>query len=156
MQISISAVRFRGTRAFRWDNSGVPPVVSGNLGTDSSGFTFSQAYAINSAGITVGYADKYIGGTFDSFCAVAWGLDGVAIDLNTFLSSADAALWKLEVAIGISDTNWVTGISTFGPDGPGGIDAYNRAFLIQILEPTLLGVLSASGLLALHRRRRGA
>lgn len=121
-----------GKRAVRWDISGTAAAELGNLGTNSSGYANSEAYAINAAGTAVGFSQMYSGGTFVGQRAVAWGLDGVAIDLNTLLSPADAAIWTLTEAHGISDTNWVTGIGTFDPDGAGPLAEYNRAFLLQL------------------------
>ncbi|MBL0869400.1 MAG: DUF3466 family protein [Phycisphaerales bacterium] len=125
-----------GSRAVRWDASGTDAIELGNLGTDDSGTTFSRAYAVNSAGTAVGYAEKRSGGANLGNRAVAWGVNGEAIDLNTLLSAADQPLWTLIEARGISDTGWVTGYGTFDPDGAGGLTAYNRVFLIQLPELT--------------------
>ncbi len=145
-----------GARAVRWDASGTFATELGNLGTDGSGITESFAYAINSAGTAVGYAYKYGGNTSLGTRAVYWGLDGLAVDLNTLLSPADAAMWTLRDARGISDTNWITGIGGFDPDGPGGLAAYSRMFLIQIPAPSAAGPLALGGLIAagVARRRR--
>src|SRR5262249_22113944 len=45
-----------------WAASGTAATELGTLGTTSSGSTRSQAYAINTAGTTVGYSDKFSGG----------------------------------------------------------------------------------------------
>ena len=58
------------------------------------------------------------------------GLDAVAIDLNTLIDPASG--WTLTEANGISDTNWVTGIGSFDPDGGGPLAAYDRAFLLDV------------------------
>lgn len=144
-----------GTRAVRWDASGTVVTELGNLGTYSFGITGSAAYAINADGTAVGYAAKYnSGNTFLGNRAVAWESDGVAIDLNTLLSPADAALWTLTEARGISDTGWITGIGSFDPDGAGGsLAAYNRAFLIQIPAPGVASLLGLGGVVAARRRR---
>ena len=118
-----NAGTYVGTRAVRWDASGTAATELGNLGTDSSGVTFSNANAVNTAGTAVGSAFKYTAGTYVGNRAVFWGLDAVAVDLNTLLSPADAALWTLTEAHGISDTNWITGIGTYDPDGAGGLQA---------------------------------
>ena len=148
-----TAGRYVGFRAVRWDASGTAATELGNLGTDNFGDTLSEAYAISSAGIAVGQARNYIGGTDLGFSAVAWGLDGIAIDLNTLLSPADQSLWTLKQAIGISDTNWVTGIGSYDPDAAGPLPAYDRMFLMQVPEPTSLSLLTL-GALALLRRKR--
>jgi hypothetical protein len=142
-----------GLRAVRWDASGTAATELGNLGTDGSGFTTSNAYAVNTAGITVGYADLL--GVVGNSHAVAWGPDGVAIDLNTLLP-ADSG-WQLFEADGITDTNWVSGRGWFDPDGPGGQDGYGRQFLLNISsvvpEPSGLVLLSLAGALSLRRQR---
>ena len=202
---------FKGARAVRWDASGAAATELGNLGTSGAGYTTSLAYAVNDAGTAVGYADKYVSGSFKGLRAVrwdastgaatelgdlgtsgagvtsslayalndagiavgsardydeagtllgnravAWGLDGVAIDLNTLLSPADAALWTLTEARGISDGGWITGIGTFDPDGAGGDNAYNRLFLLDashlVPEPASLALLALGGLLLARRR----
>ena len=48
--------RGRGYRAVRWDASGTAATELGNLGTDPTGYTSSEAVAINTAGTTVGQA----------------------------------------------------------------------------------------------------
>ena len=146
----------KGHRAVRWDASGTAATELGNLGTDSSGFAFSDAYSINTAGIAVGYAQKYdSNGTFLNKRAVAWGLDGVAIDLNTLIDPGSGWVNLYEVRA-ISDTNWVTGLGTFDR-GYG--QAYNRMFLLNISsavpEPTGLSLLALAVPALLRRRRRG-
>lgn len=120
-----------GIRAVRWDASGTAAIELDNLGTDGS-YRATRANAINEAGIIVGWAEKYSGNTLLGNRAVYWRASGVVIDLNTLLSPADAATWTLTIANAISDTDWVTGIGIFDPDGPGGLEAYERAFLLQI------------------------
>ena len=55
-----------GNRAVRWDVNGSALELA-NLGTDSSGATTSNAYAINNDGKTAGYAYKYVGGVFKGY-----------------------------------------------------------------------------------------
>jgi hypothetical protein len=50
---------FIGSRAARWDGSGMPAVELGNLGTDTYGIAISSVFAINSAGTVAGGANKY-------------------------------------------------------------------------------------------------
>lgn len=144
----------RGIRAVRWDASGTATEL-GNLGTDSSGFTRTEAHALNSAGVVVGYANEYGGNLLLGTRAVLWNVDAIALDLNTWIDPASG--WTLTDARGISDTNWVTGMGSFDPDGSGPLAAYQRAFLFDassaIPEPAGLSLL-ALGPLALQRRRR--
>jgi hypothetical protein len=74
---------------------------------------------------------------------VVWGLDGTLEDLNSLLSPTDASLWTLTSAYAISDSNWVTGVGTYDPDGSGPLASYTRAFSMQVSvpEPASLGVL---------------
>jgi hypothetical protein len=65
-----------GSRAVRWSEAGV--VELGNLGLDPSGATASQAAAINSAGLSVGYASAYIGGEYRGDRAVRWNSTGTS------------------------------------------------------------------------------
>lgn len=143
----------RGVRAVRWDASGTVATELGNLGTTTSGATNSFAFDINDAGIAVGWAEKFSGPTNLGARAVFWGLDGFAVDLNTLLSPSDAAMWMLTSAVGISDTNWVTGIGNFDPDGAGGLGSYQRMFLMQVPEPSTLSLMAMGGVALLRRRK---
>ena len=141
-----------GVRAVRWDASGTAATELGNLGTDAAGYTEAWAVAMNNAGAAVGRARLYVGGTYIGDRAVYWGLDGAAVDLNDLIDPSSG--WTLNYAQDISDTDWITGYGSFDPDGPGGLDAYPRAFLMQIPEPCTLGLLSAAALAAMLSRRR--
>lgn len=122
-----------GYRAVRWDAQGIAATELGNLGTDSSGHTDSGVYAISAGGTSVGYANRYSGNTNLGKRAVYWGIDGVAIDLNSLLSPEDAAIWTLTQSNSISDSGWITGIGEFDPDGPtGALPAYSRLFLMRV------------------------
>jgi hypothetical protein len=143
-----------GGRAVRWAAGGTAATELGNLGTNANGVSDSIAYCINADGIAVGNANRYNAGTFVGGRGVAWGTDGVAIDLNTLLSPADAANWTLFSANSISDTNWITGTGAFDPDGPGPLGTYTRAYLIQLPEQSSLALLAAAGML-IRRRRVG-
>ena len=153
-----TAGTFVGLRAIRWDAAGTAATELGNLGTTANGpgsTTDSQASAVNTAGIAVGYAKKYTAGAFVGQRAVAWGLDGGAIDLNTLLSPTDASFWTLTAASGISETGWVTGVGSYDSDGAAGpLASYTRAFLIQVPEPTSLVTLVTCGTILLLRGRR--
>jgi hypothetical protein len=147
----------KGYRALRWDASGTAATELGNLGTSVSGFTSSFAYAVNTAGTAVGSAVDYdSAGTFLGEKAVYWLFDGLAIDLNTFIAPNSG--WILNEAMAISDTNWVSGVGTFDPDGAGGQAAYTRLFLLDISsavpEPTGLALLSLGGVAMVRGARR--
>jgi hypothetical protein len=156
---TVAANRDIGPRAVRWDASGAAATELGNLGTDTTGVTSSDALAINTAGIAVGDAQKYTaGGTLVGQRGVLWNADAIAIDLNTLIDPASG--WTLTEADAISDTNWVTGIGSFDPDGPAGpLAAYDRAFLLDVSsilpEPVSIGIIcGASTFLILRRSRR--
>jgi hypothetical protein len=123
-----------GQRAARWDASGSAVTVLGTLGTAPNGQAFTDAYAINSAGLITGTASKYNPATtlFEPR-AVIWRDAGLAIDLNTLIDPTSG--WMLTHAYAISDTGWIAGDGHFDPDGPGGQDAYGRHFLIHVPEP---------------------
>ncbi len=66
-----------GTRAVRWDASGVPTELD-NLGLSSSGYTQASANAINDAGIAVGRMTTLhsSGAYLDGYAAVRWDATG--------------------------------------------------------------------------------
>jgi hypothetical protein len=143
-----------GPRAVRWGASGTAATELGRLGTDSTGVTSTYASAINAAGIAVGSAQLYTGGTLIGQRAVLWNSDGVALDLNAL--SDPGSGWTLTEADGISDTNWVTGLGTFDPDGAGPLSAYQRAYLLDVSsavpEPASFAVLACAARLLMPRR----
>ena len=47
------------SNAVRWNASGTAATELGNLGISSGGYTFSEANAINTAGVVVGDTEKY-------------------------------------------------------------------------------------------------
>ncbi|MBC8106384.1 MAG: hypothetical protein H7Z14_07330 [Anaerolineae bacterium] len=138
-----------GTHAIRWDAGATAPTPLGELGVGANGKTNSRAYSINANDIAVGYAATFSGGNYAGDHAVAWGSDGIAIDLNLLIDPASG--WILRQADDISDNDWVTGTGLYDPDGPGGTQPYYRGFLIQIPEPIFAGALV---LLPLYLRRR--
>ena len=150
---------YLGRRAVRWDASGTAATELGNLGTNVGGVTNAYAAAVNSAGVAVGYAEKYNGsGTFLGPRAAAWLEDGFALELNMLIDPASG--WTLQSATAISDTWFVSGVGVFDPDGPGGHAAYTRLFVMDISsavpEPGALSLLSLPALILLRRARRGA
>jgi hypothetical protein len=143
----------QGTRAVRWGSSGTAAIELGNLGTDSNNVTNSQANAINSNGIIVGFAEAYdTSGNDLGQRAVYWALDGIAVDLNTLIDPDSG--WILTEADGISDTGWIDGIGMFDSDGAGGHAAYQRLFLIPVPEPGGLCLLAMGAMAILRRRKR--
>jgi len=143
-----------GQRAVRWDAWGSGVTELGVPGTANNG-TYALAWAVNAAGIAVGWSTMHIGSTDFGSRAVAWGLDGLAIDLNTLLSPAQAMQWTLTSASGISDTGWITGKGIFDADGPDSqFSAYERMFIMQIPGPGTATLLAMSASLLLARRRR--
>jgi hypothetical protein len=146
----------KGPRGVRWEGSGTAAIELENLGTNAAGGTETAAYALNAAGIAVGYAAKHdLAGMHLGNRAVYWGLDNQIVDLNTLIDPASG--WLLTSAYNISDTGWIVGLGVFDPDGIGGEEAYDRMFLIQIPEPgtLFLFVLGAAGLLARRQSRSG-
>ena len=102
----------------------------GNLGTDPSGVTQSEAFAVNVIGAAVGYANTFNAqGASIGQRAVLWRADGIAINLNSLIDPASG--WVLNKATAVNDLGWIAGIGTYDPDGAGGQNAYNRMFLIQ-------------------------
>ncbi|MGD0516390.1 MAG: DUF3466 family protein [Thermoguttaceae bacterium] len=67
-----------GYRAVRWDASGTAVTELGDLGTDNSGFTSADAFAVNDDGTVVGYSYKYISGSYVGTRAVRWNASGTA------------------------------------------------------------------------------
>ena len=80
----------------------------------------SRAFDINDDGLIVGTAFSYSedrpGVPGDR--AVMWTTDGSLVDL-TLLLPADSGSTRAR-ALSISDTNWLTGIGLYDPDGTGG------------------------------------
>jgi hypothetical protein len=141
----------KGQRAVRWDSSGLVTEL-GILGTDSSGKTQGNVYAINNAGIAVGYTVLYDLAHHElGKRAVAWGPNGAAIQLDTLLQPNSGWVNLLE-ARAISDGGWISGAGTFDPGG--GRTPYRRMFLMQIPESRALTLLAIGGLsLVLYRFR---
>jgi hypothetical protein len=144
----------KGQRAVRWDLSTTNATELGNIGTNSAGVTWSVANFINAGGIAVGSANKYSGGELLGDRAVLWDRAGVAFDLNSSIDPASG--WTLTAAYSISDSNFITGLGDFDPDGVGPVTSVQRAFILDvnsvIPEPTLGGGVTVSFLLLSRRR----
>ena len=143
----------RGVRAVRWDASSDD---AHELQTFAgvADITYTFANAMNDAKVAVGWAEAYDanGGAIGAH-AVLWNADGSILDLNTLLPAVGDSGWLLLTeARDISNTNWLTGVGLYDPDGDGGVDAYERMFLMQVPEP-LAGLPILCAGLALRRRR---
>ena len=58
-----SGGNFLGQRAIRWGATGNTATELGNLGTDANGVANGKAFAINTSGTIIGYAEKYTSGS---------------------------------------------------------------------------------------------
>jgi hypothetical protein len=137
--------------AVRWDPGSTTAIELTPLGSTPTllgTLPDTSASAINSSGIIVGSAETE---TIENFGggpvgvqgqnhAVYWTPDNTVVDLNSLINPASG--WTLTDATGISDTDWILGVGSFDPDGPGGQAAYNRLFLIQVPEPSSLVLLA--------------
>jgi hypothetical protein len=146
----------RGIRAVRWDTNGNVTEL-GTLGQDSSSRSNGISYDVNDAGIIVGALEEYSEtNLLLGKQAVFWTRDDLP---HKLIDLIDPGLgWQsLSEARSISETNWVTGIGLFDPDGPGGQDAYDRMFLMQVQVPEPGSILCSISLafttLACERRR---
>jgi hypothetical protein len=124
----------KGDRAVRWNSTGTTATELGNLGTNSSGVTNAYAYALNSAGTAVGYAEKYVGGVNNGSHATIWLPDASVIDLNDLGVAPVPAggTWTLTAAKAMSEDGFVAGEGKFDPDGSGPQAAYTRLWVAQI------------------------
>ncbi len=121
-----------GARAVRWDGTGTAATELGNLGANSSGYSYVYAYAMNDAGTAVGYARKYVAGSDLGNRAVIWRSDNVAaIDLNELgvVANPKDGTWVLNVARAMSSDGWVAGMGMFTPKVGA---AYQRAWVTQV------------------------
>lgn len=70
-----------GPRATRWDASGTAVRELDSFGVSSTGWTMSEALAINDAGSIVGWCEEYVNGADMGPRAVRWNADGSATEL---------------------------------------------------------------------------
>src|SRR5688572_27994445 len=75
------------------------------------------------------------------------GAGGQMIDLDAWLDQSnrtEGAKWTLAEARGLSNTGWITGTGIYDPDGPGGVAARDRAYLLDasslVPEPSSLAL----------------
>jgi probable HAF family extracellular repeat protein len=145
-----------GRRAFLW-TPGTPNGSTGsmlNLGT-LSGDNLSSAFGSNSSGYVVG--ESSINGNPFATHAFLWSAAGGMIDLNTVLNGSYPG-WTLQSGESINEYGQITGTAIYDPDGPGGVDAYQRAYLLTpnapLPEPTGAGLIALAALAGgLFRRR---
>ena len=150
--------------AFRYTGMPGSGGAMADLGTlTSAGFPESYGQAINASGQVAGWSGTTGDAAQHAFLYTGTpGVDGQMIDLDAWLDAnnpAEGAKWTLFEAQGLSDTGWITGRGTYDPDGPGGVDASNRAFLLDasalVPEPGAIGFLTlAAGFSLLRRSRR--
>ncbi|MCC7408983.1 MAG: DUF3466 family protein [Phycisphaeraceae bacterium] len=125
-----------GDRAVRWNAAGTAVTELGHFGIrgPDDPYISSYAYDINADGLIVGKVERYLWSSMmTGYRAVVWGTDGMPIDLNTLIDPTSG--WLLTSALEITDNGWIVGRGMFDPDGPGGVEAYARPWLMQIPEP---------------------
>jgi hypothetical protein len=114
-----------GQRAVRWDAHSTEATELGNLGTDSDGCTDSLAWAINGAGVAVGFAQKFVRGIDMGSRAVRWNPSGTAAtELGNL--GADSNSYTEGVARAVNDAGIAVG---YAKKYVGGIDMGEHAAL---------------------------
>jgi probable HAF family extracellular repeat protein len=152
-QSNFSATAF--SHAFRYDGTPGAGGVMVDLGASLGAGVNSNAFGINSQGITVGQAEVTPG----EYRAILWRADGSAVNLDAWLDLAYPELgqfWTLTSADAISSANWLTGTGTY--TGPGAPEAPNQiVFLLDassVPEPRSGALVALAGGALLRRLRR--
>src|SRR5262249_48423270 len=125
--------------AFRYDGTPGSGGVMRDLGT--LGGMHSQGQSINNAGQVTGWSQITDGSTIThAFLYTGTpGVDGQMLDLDVWLdvnNPTEGAKWTLtdehlgQISIS-GNTGWITGLGVYDPDGPGGIAAADRAYLLD-------------------------
>jgi hypothetical protein len=108
-----------GTRAVRWNSSGVVAEL-GNLGTTGGPYptTNAHAVAVNAVGTAVGWATKYVSGSLEGTRAIRWDGSGTAatelgnlgLDANNSTSASAYAVNGAGTAVGYAQKYDLSGI----------------------------------------------
>jgi probable HAF family extracellular repeat protein len=131
-----------------------------DLGT--LGGSNSSGRAVNDSGQVAGNSQITGDTAYHAFLYTGTpGAGGMMIDLDVWLDAnnpTEGARWTLLGARGLTDGGLITGVGLYDPDGPGGITADSRAYLLDassiVPEPSALALLGLGGLTFLRRRRR--
>lgn len=139
-------------RAVRWNASSAEAIELEALGQDALGITSSFANDINSFGIVVGSAQKYVDGILVGDRAVMWDASGSVTDLNSLIDPSSG--WTLLRATSISDdARWISGGGLYDPDGSGPEVAYYRGWVMEVPEPASCVLVAVGGFFVLRRRQ---
>lgn len=132
-----------GMRAFLWTPS-LPNASAGSMVQLSglpTGSNRSSAFGINNVNQVVGYA-----GTDDEIFAMLWSAESGMSNLNALIDVTTAARWSLSVAFDINNVGQIVGVGAYDPDGAGGVEPFDRAFLLSpnVPEPACVAVVLLS------------
>ena len=98
--VKYTATVNKGCRVVRWGASGTTATELGNLGTDGKGYTDNFVYAINTAGVVVGYGVKYTATVNKGYRAIRWDASGTAAtELGNIGTDASGSAYDVAVAI---------------------------------------------------------
>jgi len=84
-----------GSRAYRWDTAGDPPIQLDTVSTNTSGYTVEYAYGISSDGSIFGESYLYNGDTSAGSTAVKWGAGTTSATPLGNLGIASAAAYAV-------------------------------------------------------------